>query len=201
MTVSDNIDVIEGLEPIRRRTSMYLGTAEPGISMRDRLAECVFAGVCMRTPHPAAARLVMWRRGALTVAFDGEPFAVGQATRLPRGEITHPAIYHLFMRMLSDFYAGAIVNALSERLVVSTIHEGHRYRASFSRGGLVGLLNRLDCAERLGSSWLTFAPDRELLSGDADETSTRAVVERTKALVPDVDCSFVDRTSDEADWA
>ena len=145
----------------------------------------------------------MWRRGALTVAFDGEPFPVAQTARLPRGEIMHPAIYHLFMLMLSgsDFFAGAMVNALSERLVVSTIHEGHRYRASFSRGGLVGLLDRVDCAERLGSSWLTFAPDREILSGDADETSTRAVVERTKALVPDVDCSFVDRSSDEADWA
>jgi len=40
--------------------------------------------------------------------------------------VSHPAIYRSFMYLPPRMPVFALLNALSERLVVSTMHDGHR---------------------------------------------------------------------------
>src|SRR5262249_56877127 len=70
---------------------------------------------------------------------------------------------------------GSALNALSEPLVVSTMHDGHRYRVDFSKGMIVRLLERAHCDRPLGITWLTFCPDTTIVAG---EVLTLADVQR-----------------------
>jgi DNA gyrase/topoisomerase IV subunit B len=75
-------------------------------------------------------------------------------------------------------FSGAIVNALSERLVVSTVHEGERYRVVFSKGMLVSLLAKAPSEVPLGTNWLTFLPDGDLLGGAVSSAEAAEIVTR-----------------------
>jgi hypothetical protein len=151
---ADGITILEGLEVVRHRPSMYIGSEEPDHSLRSRLLELVVDGAAHDSPPPREVKIVLWREGALTVAFDGAPLPI-EPSGPPDDPIRHPALERLFMHL----------NALCERLVVSTVHGGERYRAVFSKGALVTLLARIPCERPLGTSWLTFLPDTGIITG------------------------------------
>jgi len=197
-----DLTIVEGLEVIRRRPSMYIGAGvSEGSSLCPRLLEAALNGVVDDMPAPSAVRVTRWRDGAFTIAWDGEPFPIGTSQPLPVA-VPHPELYRFFLYLHNAehrlAFSGAIVNALSERLVVSTVHDGERYRAVFSRGMLVSLLAKAPCQVPLGSNWLTFLPDSDLLGGAVSSAESAEIVTRVgsrRALV-----SIEDRSSDEADW-
>ena len=195
----------QGLEPIRRRPGMYIGAADADRSAQARLLEAVVRGVAQNTPPPRETRILLWREAAVTVAYDGrslpiEPFA-------PRAEdVPHPSFYWSFMDLyvwtaeFEPLLYRAILNALSERLVVSTMHDGHRYRVVFSKGMLVTLLGRADCNDPLGDTWFTFRLDPTVITG---EVLTLADIQGIAERVEQADgvrIRFGDRTAESADW-
>ena len=135
----DGLTILEGLEPIQRRPAMYIGAAEPGRSLSHRLLEGLVEAIAGDTPPPQEIRVGLWSGSALTVAWDGVPLPIEPFDRSGEG-VSHPALYQLFMHLAAGtppfdrFFFGAILNALSERLVVSTMHGDHRYRAVFAKG-------------------------------------------------------------------
>lgn len=203
----DGIAIIEGLEVIRRRPAMYIGTDEPDRSLRRRLLELVVDGVVRDTPKPREVRVALWRDDAITVAYDGEPMPIEPFSARGAG-VAHPALYEFFLHL----FAGAdplgrtlsfcaLLNALSERLVVSTMHAGQRYRAVFSRGMVVSLLTRTWCEAPLGTTWLTFHPDETIITGASlTRSEVQALVDGMVHEVSDVPVVVQDRTTDEADW-
>jgi DNA gyrase subunit B len=199
---SRDIDVIEGLEAIRRRPSMYVGDATGGRTLCSRFLECVVGNVAAESPPPTAVRLIVWMGNALTVAYDGEPLPIRPV--VGPGAISHPELYTMFMTLLAPGSPlalwAAIANALSERLVVSTMHENTRYRAAFRRGGLVSLLSKTPTDESLGTSWLTLKPDADVVPGAIDATEAEAIVRRLKDATPAVHLTTVDRTNEKPDW-
>jgi hypothetical protein len=149
-------------------------------------------------------RLTLWSGNAFTVAFDGEPLSIALRA-MPVSGIPHPELYHRFMFLMTPgadlLGVGAvIVNALSERLVVTTMHDGIRYRATFRRGGLVSLLGRTrDAEEYLGVNCLTFKPDVSVVPGLLTPDQAKELVERLPET-PAVPISAIDRTSEKPDW-
>ncbi len=119
-------------------------------------------------PRPSAIRVRIHAAGAVVVAFDGSPLPIEPVGRPAEG-VTHPALYQFFMHLMVGtpraLMFGAILNALSERLVVSTMHDGHRYRAVFSRGAIVGLLARAACTRPDGTNGLVYRADPTVISG------------------------------------
>ena len=157
----DGITVLEGLMAVRHRPAMYIGAEEPGHSLPTRILEFVADGVAHDTPTPEEVRILLWREGAITVAYDGAPIPIEPFSR-PVNGVEHPAFYQFFMYLFAgadpfhrSLAFGAILNALSEQLVVSTMHGGDRYRAVFSQGMIVSLLTRTHCASPLGTTWVT----------------------------------------------
>src|SRR5262249_33663630 len=113
------------------------------------------------------------REGVVTIAYDGTPLPIEsiEPSATPAEGVSHPALYRHFMYLLVGHPSGmsvfgAVLNALSERLVVSTMHNGQRYRAVFSRGMLMTLLGRVHCDQPLGVTWLTFLPDATIITGE-----------------------------------
>lgn len=197
-----DIKVIEGLEAIRRRPTMYLGEATSERTLCSLLVECVVGSIVAESPAPAALRLLLWSDGAVTVAYDGERLPI--EARETRTGVAHPELYSLFMSIFGPRrplqFGAAIVNALSEKLVVSTIHDGVRYRAAFSRGGLVSLLSKAPSDEPLGTNWLTFKPDTAIIPGVLDAAEAERIVTRVRSANPAVPASVADRSSEKPDW-
>jgi hypothetical protein len=188
---------------------MYIGSSALDGSPCGKLVEVALDGVVTDTPTPSAVRLLRWKGGVFTIAFDGEPLPVGPFVEL--GEPSnlagakddpHPALYRCFMHLgaapRSLAFAGAILNALCERLVVSTVSGGERYRVVFSRGMLVSLLAKAPCDEPLGTAWLTFLPDMSVVDGSVSATQGDEIVKRVAA--GRLSITYQDRSSEEADW-
>jgi hypothetical protein len=181
---------------------MYIGAGVfEGSSLCPRLVEAALSGVVDDVPAPSAIRVTRWRDGAFTIAWDGEPLPIETSPLLPVA-VPHPELYRFFLYLHSAeqrlAFSGAIVNALSERLVVSTVHEGERYRAVFSKGMLVSLLAKAPCEVPLGSNWFTFLPDGDLLGGAVSSAESAEIVARVGSRTALV--TIQDRPSDAADW-
>jgi len=198
---ADGIRVIDGLGAIRLRPQIYIGEATQEVSRRARLVEAALRNVVGDTPAPTAVRLMLWRCETITIAFDGEPLPIRSTSHGECG-VSHPELYRLFMAMAHSTrrftMVGPVLNALSEQLMVSTIVDGQRYRAAFSRGGLVSLLCRDRCEAPLGATWLTFRPDPDIITGDLDLAQARRIAEA--ASTEAVTIELHDRTDKDAGW-
>lgn len=203
----DGITIIEGLEVVRRRPAMYIGAEEPGRTLTSRLLEFMVDGVAHDTPSPSEIRVLLWRERATTIAFDGAPLPVEPIAR-PANDVAHPALYQFFMYLFAGaepfgrtLSVGAILNALSERLVVSTMHGDARYRVVFAQGRLVSLLSRTQCDQPLGTTWFTFRPDPTLITGaPLSMHEATEVTERVAASVKGPRIIVHDRATEEPDW-
>jgi DNA gyrase/topoisomerase IV subunit B len=196
------INVLEGLEVVRRRPGMFIGAAEEHPSPRARLVEYLVSNIAQELAQEV--RILLWREGAVTVAYDGIPLPIVPFGRPVDGGVSHPALYEYFMDLASGGRLAnlAVLNALSERLVVSTMLAGDRYRVFFSKGMIARLLSREHCDRPLGSTWLTFLPDAVVVAGksitpsEADE-----IVERIERNAGGVRIHVEDRMTQDADWS
>jgi DNA gyrase/topoisomerase IV subunit B len=200
------ITVLPGLEAVRRRPGMYIGVDETGRLTPARLLLAVVDAVAHDTPPPQEIRVLLWRDQAVTVAYDGSPLPI-EPVRVPADGVSHPAIYHLFMHLLAGggpfehSVCGAILNALSERLVVSTMHDGRRYRVVFSKGMVVELLGCADCDRPLGVTWLTFLPDPTIIEAlPLTSSEAEKIAERLRGKAEGARIRVEDHTSEDADW-
>ena len=203
----DGLTIIEGIEVIRRRPAMYIGPEEPGRTLPSRLLELIVDGVAHDTPPPQEIRVLLWCDRAITVAFDGGPLPIEPFGR-PVGDVAHPALYQFFMSLFvgvepfgRTLSFGAILNALSERLVVSTMHGDGRYRVVLAQGRIVTLLSRTPCERPLGTTWFTFRPDSTIITGASlSLEDTTEVTERVATNVKHARIVVHDRRTEEPDW-
>lgn len=198
-----DIDVVEDLQAIRNRPEMYVGAADAKHSMGRRLVELATLNVAADAPPPLAVRLIAWSERVFTVGFDGEPLPIGPYS-MPH-DVSHPELYRLFMYLgvggSHVGLGGAVLNALSERLHVCTLHGGDRYAASFRRGGLYGLLGKTRPAvESFGTSWMTFKPDETVVPGVVSFAEAREIIAELEERFPDVGLSAIDRTDEKPYW-
>jgi hypothetical protein len=150
----------------------------------------------------------LWRHDAVTIAYDGSPLPIEPFGR-PVDGVSHPALYEVFMYLLAGavtrpsgrVFFGPVLNALSERLVVSTMHACHRYRVVFSKGMIVSLLSRAHCDCPLGTRWLTFRPDATIIAGEAlTSGDVQRIAESVGRTAEGVRIRVEDRMTEDADW-
>jgi DNA gyrase/topoisomerase IV subunit B len=205
------IVVLEALQAIRRRPAMYIGREDEHPSPRARLLEIAISDIAYER-RPQEVRILLWREGVVTIAYDGSPLPIEPPAR-PVDDIPYPALYQSFMYLHTPAMNGmAVLNALSERLVVSTMHDGRRYRGVFSKGMIVSLLHHAHCGRPLGNTWLTYLPDITTVAGevlklrDVQQIPERVgrtvqqIAERFGRTVEDVPIRVEDRMTEDADW-
>ena len=183
-TASD-IQVLEGLEAVRRRPGMYIGSTDlRGLhhliyEIVDNGVDEALVGVCERIT------VVILEDGTITVTDDGRGIPVDlHAT-------THRSALETIMTTLhsgAKFGGGAykvsgglhgvgasVVNALSQWMCVEVRRDGHKYRQEFERGKPQGDLADEGEAEGHGTT-ITFLPDSKIfgeLEYDFDAVSQR----------------------------
>src|SRR4051794_18214404 len=172
------IEVLEGLEPVRRRPGMYIGGTD------DRALHHLAAEVIDNSMDEAVAGFatrieVELRPGnRLTVADNGRGIPVDPHPKYP-GKSALEVIMttlHSGGKFEGKAYSTSgglhgvgvsVVNALSSETIVEVARDKTLYRQSFSRGVATSPLDTLGPTPNRRGTTTSFVPDREIFGPDA----------------------------------
>ncbi len=171
----DQIQILEGLEAVRKRPGMYIGTtASRGLhhlvyEIVDNSVDEALAGYCTRI------EVTINEDNSVTVKDNGRgiPVGINHKAVLPAAEVVF-TILHAGGKFGGGGYkvsgglhgvGASVVNALSEWLVADIRQEGHIYRQKFERGHVVEKLHIIgDCDKDDTGTTVTFLPDKEIFT-------------------------------------
>ncbi|HVK76211.1 MAG TPA: DNA topoisomerase IV subunit B [Kofleriaceae bacterium] len=172
----DDIQVLEGLEPVRKRPGMYIGgTGKDGY--HHLLWEVVDNSIDeVINKHASKVIVTLHADGrSATVEDNGRGIPVDTMARFkkPALEVIFTTLHSggKFERGKSYAVSGglhgvgaAVVNALSSEMTVQVKRDGSRYEMRFERGEPKSKLKNLGNARGTGTT-VTFRPDDEVFGG------------------------------------
>ena len=182
---ASQIQVLEGLEAVRKRPGMYIGsTSSSGLhhlvyEIVDNAIDEALAGYCKHI-------VVTINEGnTITVTDDGRgiPVDIQAQTGRPALEVVY-TVLHAGGKFGGGGYkvsgglhgvGASVVNALSEWLEVEVHKEGKIYQMKFSRGHITQEMRVIGTTDRHGTT-VTFKPDPEMfdtLTYDYETLHTR----------------------------
>lgn len=168
---AEQIQVLEGLDPVRKRPGMYIGsTSLRGLhhlvyEIVDNSIDEALAGHCKNI------EVIIGKGNTITVIDDGRGMPVDTHPKLniPAVEVIH-TILHAGGKFGGGGYkvsgglhgvGASVVNALSEYMVVEVKRDGKIYRIEFARGLTVQNLVVVGETDETGSKTV-FMPDHEI---------------------------------------
>lgn len=165
------IQVLEGLEAVRKRPGMYIGsTSVKGLHhlIYEIVANSIDEALADRCDE---IEVVVHKNNSVTVIDNGSGIPVGIHPKMgiPTLEVVH-TILHAGGKFGSGAYSvsgglhgvgASVVNALSESMEVTVCREGHIYRQKYSRGKPITPVEIIGDTEEHGTT-TTFTPDQEI---------------------------------------
>jgi DNA gyrase/topoisomerase IV subunit B len=172
----DEIQVLEGLDPVRKRPGMYIGgTGKDGY--HHLLWEVVDNSIDeVINKHATKVEVTLHKNGkSCTVEDNGRGIPVDTMPKFKKSalEVIFTTLHSggKFERGKSYAVSGglhgvgaAVVNALSEELVATVKRDGERFEMRFERGEAKGKLKKLGPARGSGTT-VKFHPDDEVFGG------------------------------------
>ena len=170
---ADQIQILEGLEAVRKRPGMYIGTTSSrGLhhlvyEIVDNAVDEALAGFC------DTIDVTINEDNSITVIDNGRgiPVGINHKAGIPAVEVVF-TILHAGGKFGGGGYkvsgglhgvGASVVNALSEWLEVSIYHEGKEYKQRYERGHTMYPLKVVgDCEEGKTGTTVTFLPDKEI---------------------------------------
>ena len=168
-----NIEVLEGLEPVRHRPGMYIGGTDEralhhlAAEILDNSMDEAVAGHANRIDFHLEAR------DRLTIRDNGRGMPVGEHPKFPGKSAVEVILttLHAGGKFSGKAYAtsgglhgvgASVVNALSSELHVEIAREKTLYQQSFSRGIPQGPLAKVGAAPNKRGTAVTFCPDPKI---------------------------------------
>ena len=170
---ADQIQILEGLEAVRKRPGMYIGsTSTRGLhhlvyEIVDNSVDEALAGYCDEI------QVDINKDGSVTVSDNGRgiPVGINHKAGLPAVEVVF-TVLHAGGKFGGGGYkvsgglhgvGASVVNALSEWLEVEIYHEGKIYKQRYERGKVCYKLKIIgECEPERTGSKVTFYPDAEI---------------------------------------
>jgi len=174
---ASSIEVLEGLEPVRKRPGMYIGGTD------ERALHHLFAEVLDNAMDEAVARhakvitVDLCAEGFLSVRDDGRGIPVDPHPKHPGKSALEVVmtVLHSGGKFSGKAYETSgglhgvgvsVVNALAERLDVTVWRDGHEWRQSFSRGQVLGPIQQVGPSRKRGTL-IRFRPDEDIFGHGA----------------------------------
>ncbi|HEV7718586.1 MAG TPA: DNA topoisomerase IV subunit B [Arsenicitalea sp.] len=179
-----DIEVLEGLEPVRRRPGMYIGGTDSN-ALHHLFAEVI--DNCMDEAIGGHANRIEVHFGAdgyLTVTDNGRGIPVETHPKFPTRstlEIIMTTL-HAGGKFDSKAYETSgglhgvgvsVVNALSDQLVIETVRQQQLYRQTFSRGKPTSAVEPQGRVQNRRGTSVRFHPDPEIFGGKAEFSAAR----------------------------
>ena len=167
----DEIKILEGLDPVRKRPGMYIGsTSASGLhhlvwEIVDNAVDEALAGFCTKilvTVHPD---------NSVTVVDNGRGIPVDEhpVKKIPTLEVVL-TILHAGGKFDNSAYkvsgglhgvGSSVVNALSKKMIAQVKRDGNIYEMQFERGKTTQKMQVVGTSEDTGTA-ITFWPDDEI---------------------------------------
>jgi DNA gyrase subunit B len=208
---AEDITVLEGLDPVRKRPGMYIGSTGPrGLhhlvyEVVDNSIDEALAGYCSKI------LVQLLPDGGCRVVDNGRGIPVGpipgRKDRKPAVEVVLTTL-HAGGKFGGKSYAVAgglhgvgvsVVNALSQRLVVEVARDGSVWRQEFERGRPTTRLEKVKPSTKTGTI-VSFWPDPQVFA-DTTEFKREVLIERLQEqafLVRGVEMALSDEREDPA---
>ena len=192
---ADSIEVLEGLEPVRRRPGMYIGGTDEA-AMHHLFAEVLDNSMDEAVAgHATFISVSLEQGGWLTVIDNGRGIPVGMHAKV-KGK-TALEVVMTVLHAGGKFDSGAyqtsgglhgvgvsVVNALSEKLEVEVAVGQQLYRQEFSRGLPLGKLQNLGKITNRRGTKIRFKPDAQIFGPAAHWKPARLFrMSRSKAYL------------------
>ena len=174
-----HIEVLEGLEPVRRRPGMYIGGTDEK-ALHHLFAEVIDNAMDeVLNGHATFIEVDVGKDGFITVTDNGRGIPVDPHPKYPKKSALEVIMctLHAGGKFGGDAYDAtgglhgvgvSVVNALSERVEVEVARQGQLYRQVYARGKPKGGIEKLGkIANRRGTK-VRFKPDAEIFKGKVD---------------------------------
>jgi DNA gyrase subunit B len=193
------IQVLEGLDPVRKRPGMYIGsTGLQGLhhliwEVVDNSVDEAMAGHCTRIG------VTLLADGGCQIDDDGrgipiDPFTSGEHKGKSAAEVVL-TVLHAGGKFGGDGYkvsgglhgvGVSVVNALSERLVIEVDRDGKRHRQEYAKGGTpqgkMAIVGDTPTRGRATGTTISFWPDPTIFAAEGVEFVARTVLERLQTM-------------------
>jgi topoisomerase-4 subunit B len=173
-----SIEVLEGLEPVRRRPGMYIGGTDEralhhlAAEVLDNAMDEAVAG------HATRIEIGLGADGMLIISDNGRGIPVDPHPKFPNQSALEVILttLHSGGKFSGKAYATSgglhgvgisVVNALSSELVVEVARNRELYRQSFSRGVALGPVEKLGAVPNRRGTMVGFLPDTQIFGEGA----------------------------------
>jgi topoisomerase-4 subunit B len=201
-----DIEVLSGLEPVRKRPGMYTDTSRPNHLAQEVIDNSVDEAIA---GHARTVEVTLFKDGSLQVRDDGRGMPVDKhpKLRIPGVEVILTKLHAggKFSNKNYRFSGGlhgvgvSVVNALSKHLEIWVKRGGGEYNMAFAGGEKASSLEEVGKVGRNNTgTTLRFWPDPKYFDSPKFSVKQLLHVLRAKAvLCPGLQVRFFDEASDE----
>lgn len=166
---ASQIQVLEGLEPVRKRPGMYIGsTGYDGVhhlikEIADNSIDEAIAG------HASWVEVILLEDGGITVTDNGRGIPIDKHPKTGLSTLeTVLTVLHAGGKFGGGGYkvssglhgvGSSVVNALSSRFIAEVAQQGQLYRVEFGQGATTVPFKKVGPTDRPNGTSITFYPD------------------------------------------
>ncbi len=203
-----SIEVLSGLDPVRKRPGMYTDTQRPNHLAQEVVDNSVDEAIA---GHAKDIQVILYKDGSLEVIDDGRGMPVDMHPKMkkPGVEVILTTL-HAGGKFSNDNYrfsgglhgvGVSVVNALSKKLEVTIRRKGHEFFATFKGGNVDKKLKPIGkVGQRNTGTKIRFWPDKKYFDSDKFSLIKLRHLLRAKAvLCPKLRVRLHDQASGEKD--
>ena len=203
---SESIEVLSGLDPVRKRPGMYTDTSSPNHLIQEVLDNSIDEALA---GHCSKIKVTLHKEHVISVVDDGRgmPVDIHPQHKVSGVELIMCKLHAgaKFSGEDYNFSGGlhgvgvSVVNALSSKLSVEIKRDGHRFEMNFKGGEKISDLKKIgDIGPRNTGTTISFTPDSQYFeTTNIDKSNLKHLLKAKAVLCPGLTIEYFDEKKNE----